>query len=485
MSFCLNPQCQKPQNQDGAQYCASCGASLRLGDRYRAIQPIAAGGFGRTFLAIDEYKPSKPRCVIKQFHPDAKISSNSSTKASQLFRQEAIQLEQLGQHPQIPYLLATFEQEGRQYLVQEFINGQNLAEELALSGPFTEAQIRELLNNLLPVLQYVHDHQVIHRDIKPENIIRRRSNGQLILVDFGSAKAVTGTSLSKSGTVIGSAGYAAPEQAIGKPTFASDIYSLGITCIHLMTQIEPFELFDSREGAWVWPDYLVDNPVSDSLRRVLDKMLQQPLSRRYSSVTQVTVDLNRPGTTVRKPALTPPQNVLSSVGELEEQMTQLQKERSFRLGVSYLLWTAGFLPGIGGLHRFYNGKYVTGVIWFCTWNLFFLGQIVDAFIMPGMVDKYQDKMRKKLGLSATGVPLAPQNSISQTVSLQTQDQLMIALVRAAQARGGKLSVTQAVMDTDRGFSEVEQALTQMVSAGYVSVENDPVTGIVIYRFNEL
>ena len=454
-----------------------------MGDRYRAIQPIAAGGFGRTFLAIDEYKPSKPRCVIKQFHPDAKISSNSSPKASQLFRQEAIQLEQLGQHPQIPDLLATFEQEGRQYLVQEFIDGQNLAEELAQSGPFTDAQIRQLLKNLLPVLQYVHDRQVIHRDIKPENIIRRRSDGQLILVDFGSAKAVTGTSLGRSGTVIGSAGYAAPEQAIGKPTFASDLYSLGITCIHLMTQIEPFELFDSREGAWVWPDYLVDNPVSDSLRRVLDKMLQQPLSRRYSSVTQVLADLNRTRS-APKPTLPPPKNTLSPVEELGEQMTRLQQEKSVRLGVSYLLWMAGFF-GVGGLHRFYNGKYVTGALWFFTWNLFWIGQIVDGFIMPGMVDKYQDKMRKKLGISATGVPLAPQNSISQTVSLQTQDQLMIALVRAAQARGGYLSVTQAVIDTNRGFSEVEQALTQMVSAGYVSVENDPVTGVVIYRFNEL
>lgn len=454
-----------------------------MGDRYRAIQPIAAGGFGRTFLAIDEYKPSKPRCVIKQFHPDAQLQSNSSPKASQLFRQEAIQLEQLGQHPQIPDLFATFEQEGRQYLVQEFIEGQNLAEELAFSGPFSDHQIRQLLNNLLPVLQYVHDRQVIHRDIKPENIIRRRSDGQLVLVDFGSAKAVTGTSIGRSGTVIGSAGYAAPEQAIGKPTFASDIYSLGITCIHLMTQIEPFELFDPREGAWIWPDYLVDNPVTDSLRRVLDKMLQQPLSRRYSFVTQVLADLNRTGS-APKPSVTPPRNALSSVEELGEQMTRLQQEKSVRLGVSYLLWMAGFF-GVGGLHRFYNGKYVTGVLWFCTWNLFFLGQVVDGFIMPGMVDKYQDKMRKKLGISATGVPLAPQNAISQTLRGQTQDQLMIALVRAAQARGGHLSVTQAVMDTNRSFSEVEQALTQMVSSGYVSVENDPVSGVVIYRFNEL
>jgi TM2 domain-containing membrane protein YozV/predicted transcriptional regulator len=482
MSFCLNPQCQKPQNQDGAQYCANCGARLRLGDRYCAIQPIAAGGFGRTFLAVDEYKPSKPRCVIKQFHPDANINSNSA-KASQLFRQEAIQLEQLGQHPQIPDLLATFEQEGRQYLVQEFIDGQHLADELALSGAFTESQIRELLNNLLPVLQYVHDRQVIHRDIKPENIIRRRSNAELVLVDFGSAKAVTGTSLGRSGTVIGSAGYAAPEQALGKPTFASDIYSLGITCIHLMTQIEPFELFDPREGVWIWPDYLVDNPVSDSLRQVLNKMLQQPLSRRYSSVNQVISDLTAPRV-ISTPSVRPVNQALSSVEELGEQMSRLQKEKSVRLGVSYLLWMAGFF-GVGGLHRFYNGKYVTGALWFCTWNLFWLGQIVDGFLLPGMVDKYQDKMRKKLGISATGVPLAPQNAIAQKVTPRIQDKLMIDLVRAAQARGGCLSVTQAVMDTNMSFSEVEQALTQMVSSGYVSVENDPVSGIVIYRFNEL
>ncbi|WP_324634974.1 protein kinase domain-containing protein [Phormidium sp. CCY1219] len=483
MSFCLNPNCQKPQNPDSAHFCINCGAKLLLGDRYRAIHPLGAGGFGRTFLGVDEYKPSKPRCAIKQFHPD-RGSNNNSEKAAQLFRQEAIRLEQLGQHPQIPDLLATFEQEERQYLVQEFIDGQDLAEELALGGTFDETQIRQLLNDLLPVLQFVHERQVIHRDIKPENIIRDRRDRPLVLVDFGSSKVATGTSLSRSGTVIGSAGYAAPEQALGKATFASDIYSLGVTCIHLLTHIEPFDLFDTREGCWVWRDYLVDNPLSDRLGQILDKMLQHPLGRRYHTAAEVLEDLNAPET----PAEVRPSSRPSASHALEtsrpQALVNLGDERSKRVSLSYLLWAAG-LCGLGGLHRFYNGKIVTGVLWFCTGSLFGVGQVLDVFLIPGMVENYQSKLRGKLGVSASGVPLPVQNAIAQNISPQNPNELMVKLVKAAQARGGKLSVTQAVIDTDVGFSEVEAVLTEMVSSGYVSVENDPVTGIVIYRFNEL
>ena len=291
MSYCLNPNCSHPtSNSVSVKFCTGCGAKLLLAERYRATKQIGQGGFGRTFLALDEYKPSVRRCVIKQFFPLAQ-GTNNVEKASELFKVEAAQLDELGHsHPQIPELLAYFTQDNQQYLVQEFIDGQNLAEEIKQKGAFNEDKIIALLNNLLPVLQFVHDKHVIHRDIKPENIIRR-SDGELVLVDFGAAKTLKPTALSVTGTVIGTAGYTSPEQAIGKANFASDIYSLGVTCLNLLTQIPPFELFDVTEGEWVWRNYL-STPVSNSLGQVLDKMVEGVVKRRYQSASEVLQALN-------------------------------------------------------------------------------------------------------------------------------------------------------------------------------------------------
>ncbi|HEY9875169.1 MAG TPA: SUMF1/EgtB/PvdO family nonheme iron enzyme [Candidatus Obscuribacterales bacterium] len=291
VSQCLNPDCLRP-NPINFKFCEKCGIKLLLGDRYRAIKIIGQGGFGRTFLAVDEQKPSKPRCVIKQFFPQAQ-GTNNAEKAAQLFEQEAVRLDELGHHDQIPELLAYLTQDGRQYLVQEFVDGQNLAQELEeASSAFTESQIRELLNDILPVLEFIHSGQVIHRDIKPENIIRRQRDNKLVLVDFGAAKFATGTALARTGTIIGSAEYLAPEQGRGKAVFGSDLYSLGVTCIYLLTQVSPFDLFDINEDAWIWRQFLVNNPVSDNLGQVLDKLIQNAVSRRYQLATEVLKALN-------------------------------------------------------------------------------------------------------------------------------------------------------------------------------------------------
>ncbi len=290
MSYCLNPHCPSPQNPAGTNFCRTCGSKLLLKDRYRTIQPLGQGGFGKTFLAVDEDKPSHPRCVIKQLFPQAQ-GTNTVQKAAELFTQEAVRLDELGKHPQIPELLAYFSQDSQQYLVQEFIEGQDLAQELESSGAFSEAQIRALLNNLLPVLQFVHQHHVIHRDIKPENIIRRRRDNQVVLVDFGAAKVSTGTALGRTGTAIGSAGYTAPEQSLGRAVFASDIYGLGVTCINLLTGMHPFDLFDANESAWVWRKAL-SYPVTEALGRILDKMLESAINRRYQSAAEVFKELN-------------------------------------------------------------------------------------------------------------------------------------------------------------------------------------------------
>ena len=139
MTQCLKPDCLKP-NPPERIFCQSCGEKSLWAERYRALKIIGQGGFGRTFQAVDEDKPSKPFCVIKQFFPQAQGTQNLS-KAAELFAQEAERLDGLGRHPQIPELLAYFTQDNRQYIVQEFINGQNLQQELEELGAFDESQI--------------------------------------------------------------------------------------------------------------------------------------------------------------------------------------------------------------------------------------------------------------------------------------------------------------------------------------------------------
>ncbi len=290
MSYCLNPLCPNPKNPDETNFCLSCGTKSLLKERYRAIKPIGQGGFGRTFLAVDEDKPSKPQCVIKQFYPQAQGTSTVQ-KAVELFNQEAVQLDELGTHPQIPDLLAYFTQEDRQYLVQEFIDGLNLAQELAQRGAFSEVQIRQLLHDLLPVLQFCHTRKVIHRDIKPENIIRRQRDGKLFLVDFGASKVLTQTAINRTGTSIGSPEYVAPEQMRGQALYASDIYSLGATCIRLFTERSPFDMYDVNHDTWVWQKYL-NGAVSRELSQILEKMLVSIPARRYQTVDEVLRDLN-------------------------------------------------------------------------------------------------------------------------------------------------------------------------------------------------
>ncbi|ABG53343.1 serine/threonine protein kinase [Trichodesmium erythraeum IMS101] len=300
---CLNPDCLEV-NQAQTKFCTSCGEKLVLRERYRPLKIIGEGGFGRTFQAVDEDKPSKPFCVIKQFFPQAQGTKNLE-KAAKLFAQEAERLDGLGRHSQIPELLAYFTQNNRQYLVQEFIDGQNLKQELEESGAFSENQILELLKSLLPVLEFIHSQQIIHRDIKPENIIRRRKDNQLVLVDCGAAKYATMTALGRTGTVIGSAGYVAPEQSVGKASFVSDIYSLGVTCIHLLTQIEPFDLFDVSENDWVWRDYLQSN-VSNECGEILDKMIVGATKKRFQNVGEI-LSVIQPTSQRKTQHISPPQ----------------------------------------------------------------------------------------------------------------------------------------------------------------------------------
>lgn len=281
MTYCTNPDCQNPQNPDLADFCHSCGSKLLLKNRYRIIHPVERGKDSGTFLAVDEDQPSKPLCAIKQLvTADGKNGSHA----------DSMQLEELGQHAQIPKLLASFENEGRQYLVQEYIEGKSLERELAEQGTFNEAKIRELLGDMLPVLQFLHGLEAIHRDIKPANIIRPSKGGKLALVDLSAFQINSGLGRFKFQKAIGSAEYAAPEQTKGEAVFASDLYSLGVTCLYLLTGLSSFDLYDVKAEVWVWQDYL-KRPVSKQLGRVLEKLIQRDRKLRYATAADVLKDL--------------------------------------------------------------------------------------------------------------------------------------------------------------------------------------------------
>ena len=282
--YCLNRDCTQPENSGGAIACNSCGASLLLQNRYRALKLIGQGGFGRTFKAIDESQPCQPYCALKQFWIESNCRDRA--RAAEMFAQEAKRLSVLGEHPHIPALIDYFTEENEQYLVQEFISGTTLAQEIN----WNESKIRELLLYLLPLIKFVHSHNIIHRDIKPANIVRSQKDNSLTLVDFGAAKVVTEATINKTGTAIGSAAYTAPEQLKGKAVFASDIYSLGVTCIRLLTNVHPFSLFDTNKNSWNWRAYL-SQPVSKQLGKVLDKMLSGAIDRRYQSANEILEDL--------------------------------------------------------------------------------------------------------------------------------------------------------------------------------------------------
>ena len=292
MSYCLNPACPHPENLGDRNSCSSCGKNLLpLRDRYYIIRPLGGGGFGRTFLAEDQDKLNE-LCVVKQLVPQLQGTS-AQNKATQLFEQEAKRLQQLGEHPQIPALYAYFKQDDYLYLVQQLIVGQSLRQQLDLQGAFNEQQIWELLADLLPVLQFIHDRQVIHRDIKPDNIMRRHSDRRLILIDFGVSKQFTTSAIVSDGTTIGSFGYASSEQMNeGEAYPASDLYSLGVTCFHLLSQVSPSRLWTEYGYSWVkqWQMHL-NLQLSQELTAVLDKLLQKGIQQRYQNVEQVLLEL--------------------------------------------------------------------------------------------------------------------------------------------------------------------------------------------------
>lgn len=277
---------------------------LILADRYIPSKLLGEGGFGRAFLARDRYTPAMRECVVKQFQPSGNLNPQELEVAQKLFEREATALEQLGnRHKQIPDLYAYFslvvtsrlkgKQEQFFYLVQEYIDGQTLEDELENKGKFSEAAIIKLLEEILPVLQFVHSNGSIHRDIKPSNLIRSRS-GLLYLVDFGAVKQVTtgGETQPGNSTGIFSVGFAPPEQKSGARVFPStDLYALAVTCVNLLSGKPPEELYDPYSNTWHWQSSVTS--IGDRSIAILERMLLPTPRDRFQSAEDVLKAMQR------------------------------------------------------------------------------------------------------------------------------------------------------------------------------------------------
>ncbi|MGK7932696.1 MAG: protein kinase [Microcystaceae cyanobacterium] len=263
-----------------------------INGRYKIIHGLGEGGFGKTYLAKDTELPTKPHCVIKHLQP--RFNSPSLLEsAKERFAKEGRSLERLGSHPQIPQLFAYVEENEEFYLIQEWIDGEELRREVSRKV-FDESKAINLLKDCLDVLSFVHQQGVIHRDIKPSNLLRRRSDQKIILIDFGAVKEIeTLTYQAENPTIqtqaIGTPGYMSPEQLYGKPVFSSDLYALGRTIIFALTGRSPIELEDTQTGDL--KNWQPSIPLNSAFKAILTKMISPRLGERYQSAYEVLQDL--------------------------------------------------------------------------------------------------------------------------------------------------------------------------------------------------
>ncbi|MDJ0729716.1 MAG: protein kinase [Crocosphaera sp.] len=265
--------------------------SLILNNRYQVLESLAKGGFGETFLAIDTHMPSERKCVIKQLKPVVQ-SPVIPDWLKERFAKEAAILEELGdKHPQIPTLYAYFSEGGDFYLVQEWIEGETLTQIHQRQGNLSPKQIKEILIGILPVLDYIHSRRIIHRDIKPDNIIIRSYDKKPVLIDFGIVKETVATMVHANGNTpysvgLGTPGYMASEQAAGRPIISSDLYSLGLTVVFLLTGKTPQYLAtDPNSGEILWRKETPN--IKSNLGNVIDRAVCFHPRDRFSTAQEM------------------------------------------------------------------------------------------------------------------------------------------------------------------------------------------------------
>jgi serine/threonine protein kinase len=297
MAFCLNPTCNNPDNIPENEYCQGCGSQLAKSSKnylfreYRIIAILDNSEFKRIYLAEDQ---KQSLCVVKKYIAIASPADLLILKKQ--FLHDAQKLYSLD-HPQLPQLFSYFELDNCFYLIESFIKGNSLKKEFELEGSFHQDQIQEIIRSLVHVLKYLYNKKIIHYNIQPENIIRRQYDQSLILVNFG---VTTARLFIDSQIIIPNCApeYAAPEQMRGRPTHASDIYSLGVTCIRLLTgclEINSIHLiYDDYHNCWIWQEYLNNKKIKikTDLAIILNKMLANLLMERYHSAQEIINDLS-------------------------------------------------------------------------------------------------------------------------------------------------------------------------------------------------
>ena len=282
--------------------------------RYQITNYLGGGGFGETYVANDTQLPGSPQCVVKKLKPQS-TDITTLEIARRLFDTEAQVLYKLGNHDRIPQLLAYFEENAEFYLVQELIIGNDLSQEFKPGVIFTQNQVMSLLQEILEILDFVHQQKVIHRDVNPRNILRREQDNKLILIDFGAVKQITtklvnSPDITKSTVAIGTPGYTPGEQAQGTPKFSSDIYALGIIAIQALTGLSPDQLEkDIETNEIIWQNFAT---VSPEFAQFLNQMICYDFRQRYASATialQALQELNKntSGTIIISPATLPNQ----------------------------------------------------------------------------------------------------------------------------------------------------------------------------------
>jgi ABC-type branched-subunit amino acid transport system substrate-binding protein len=310
---CARPLNIFPELEDSAllktvpqRHCHNCGMHLILDGRYIPFQRLRQGGFGSVFLAYDRRTPTMKRCIVKQLQFNTSFTPTQIATATILFHREAEVLESLGEHPRIPRFFAFLEIDAEEfttakpqrllYLVQDYIEGQDLQRELQTKGKLNAIEVQRVLQEVLEILDFMHSRNVIHRDVKPSNIVRDLS-GKLHLIDFGAVKQIVSTATTIAQIpALGVTGICTPEYAPAEQRQchaiypSSDLYALGVTCLHLLSGEHPPNLFDFRNHTWLWEKVEIDQ--QSQLFRVLEQMLKEVPVDRFQSARAALASLN-------------------------------------------------------------------------------------------------------------------------------------------------------------------------------------------------
>ncbi|MDB9303856.1 bifunctional serine/threonine-protein kinase/formylglycine-generating enzyme family protein [Nodularia spumigena CS-591/12] len=455
-----------------------------LRQRYKIIYILGSGGFGDTYLAEDIDLPNHPKCVVKHLKPNSDPAVLEIVR--RLFDSEAKVLYRLGNDSdQIPRLFAHFEEQGEFYLVQEFVDGEDLSKEISPGKRLSEKEVTKLLQEILEVLAVVHKKNIIHRDIKPANLMRRRQDRKIVLIDFGAVKEINTIMVNTQGqtsvsVIVGTNGYMPSEQAAGQPKLCSDVYAVGMLGISALTGREPHELpKDPTDGEVIWRNLA---NVSDKLALVLDKMVIYHFRDRYFSALEALqalqqlqpppqiapTQLKPPSPPPPQPQPTPPQRRPSPPPPVPQPQPQPTPNLSRRQVIKTAGWLAGGfgLAVVGNRLLFSSGSNSIQSFTFETVTVNAQGKITNRRNLQA--EYFEDNLGNGVSLEMVQIPGGTFTMGSPAGEAQRQsDEGPQRQVRVPGFFMGKYPVTQAqyqaIMGTNPAFFKGEKRPVETVN----------------------